>query len=142
MIRRPPRSTLFPYTTLFRSLPEARDAGLHFQQAPPVPDVVGLELIGDRGAWPDERHLAPQDIEELGELVQTGPSEEPPDRSHPWIGGDLVNDFAVCLGRPGTGGFPGGPLYPLPVGAGNSGGRHWGETATDGRGVLMGRFSF
>src|SRR2546422_2807527 len=24
MIRRPPRSTLFPYTTLFRSLPEAR----------------------------------------------------------------------------------------------------------------------
>src|SRR3712207_8960786 len=25
MIRRPPRSTLFPYTTLFRSLPGARD---------------------------------------------------------------------------------------------------------------------
>src|SRR2546425_2086511 len=34
MIRRPPRSTLFPYTTLFRSLPErvaepGRDPGLH-----------------------------------------------------------------------------------------------------------------
>src|SRR2546422_4814415 len=27
MIRRPPRSTLFPYTTLFRSLPDARDPG-------------------------------------------------------------------------------------------------------------------
>src|SRR2546422_5963780 len=27
MIRRPPRSTLFPYTTLFRSLPEARRGG-------------------------------------------------------------------------------------------------------------------
>src|SRR5438552_11459475 len=26
MIRRPPRSTLFPYTTLFRSLPSARRA--------------------------------------------------------------------------------------------------------------------
>src|SRR3712207_7566793 len=26
MIRRPPRSTLFPYTTLFRSSPEARSA--------------------------------------------------------------------------------------------------------------------
>src|SRR5256885_12957770 len=26
MIRRPPRSTLFPYTTLFRSLDEERDA--------------------------------------------------------------------------------------------------------------------
>src|SRR6266852_4812645 len=32
MIRRPPRSTLFPYTTLFRSVPRrqaARTAGLH-----------------------------------------------------------------------------------------------------------------
>src|SRR2546427_5423523 len=27
MIRRPPRSTLFPYTTLFRSPPSARAAG-------------------------------------------------------------------------------------------------------------------
>src|SRR2546422_2632513 len=27
MIRRPPRSTLFPYTTLFRSLPRDRAAG-------------------------------------------------------------------------------------------------------------------
>src|SRR2546427_3550963 len=26
MIRRPPRSTLFPYTTLFRSVPEGREA--------------------------------------------------------------------------------------------------------------------
>src|SRR5256885_3505501 len=29
MIRRPPRSTLFPYTTLFRSLPEAPRHGGH-----------------------------------------------------------------------------------------------------------------
>src|SRR5256885_9625013 len=27
MIRRPPRSTLFPYTTLFRSISETRDLG-------------------------------------------------------------------------------------------------------------------
>src|SRR3712207_8135672 len=27
MIRRPPRSTLFPYTTLFRSLPRSDEAG-------------------------------------------------------------------------------------------------------------------
>src|SRR2546422_7516069 len=34
MIRRPPRSTLFPYTTLFRSLrpPWAREARLHRRQ--------------------------------------------------------------------------------------------------------------
>src|SRR2546422_5098764 len=29
MIRRPPRSTLFPYTTLFRSLPEPQALRLH-----------------------------------------------------------------------------------------------------------------
>src|SRR5258707_5042348 len=29
MIRRPPRSTLFPYTTLFRSFQRAADAELH-----------------------------------------------------------------------------------------------------------------
>src|SRR5687767_15648867 len=29
MIRRPPRSTLFPYTTLFRSQPHARRAEAH-----------------------------------------------------------------------------------------------------------------
>src|SRR3989442_11521347 len=46
MIRRPPRSTLFPYTTLFRSLPELRaahrvarqhHAGLVAAAAGPVP---------------------------------------------------------------------------------------------------------
>src|SRR2546426_5655659 len=30
MIRRPPRSTLFPYTTLFRSRPHARRLGRRF----------------------------------------------------------------------------------------------------------------
>src|SRR3712207_8471735 len=39
MIRRPPRSTLFPYTTLFRSLPlhrpVARLGGLCLPQVPP-----------------------------------------------------------------------------------------------------------
>src|SRR2546422_5231144 len=34
MIRRPPRSTLFPYTTLFRSLGFADDQGEH----PPIRD--------------------------------------------------------------------------------------------------------
>src|SRR5256885_5956523 len=29
MIRRPPRSTLFPYTTLFRSVPAASIPGIH-----------------------------------------------------------------------------------------------------------------
>src|SRR2546422_8227511 len=45
MIRRPPRSTLFPYTTLFRSL---RDRELRFLGRVEVDDLV--------------RHLAPDDL--------------------------------------------------------------------------------
>src|SRR3712207_7421266 len=48
MIRRPPRSTLFPYTTLFRSTVieyEGRivvvDTGLMF----PTPDQLGIDLV-------------------------------------------------------------------------------------------------
>src|SRR3712207_7700857 len=44
MIRRPPRSTLFPYTTLFRSglrRPVLRRAEVHLGVAEPVPDAVG-----------------------------------------------------------------------------------------------------
>src|SRR5712664_4431995 len=39
MIRRPPRSTLFPYTTLFRSRsrPRAGNRSAHFARAPPQP---------------------------------------------------------------------------------------------------------
>src|SRR2546422_5593549 len=44
MIRRPPRSTLFPYTTLFRSL-----ANGHPVQSRGLPDQrLSLELLRDR----------------------------------------------------------------------------------------------
>src|SRR2546422_4547846 len=39
MIRRPPRSTLFPYTTLFRSPSPGR-----------TEDAIPLQLLGDRAA--------------------------------------------------------------------------------------------
>src|SRR3989442_4787399 len=42
MIRRPPRSTLFPYTTLFRSLQREPAAG---GDGHVVPQVQGLELV-------------------------------------------------------------------------------------------------
>src|SRR5258706_1563709 len=46
MIRRPPRSTLFPYTTLFRS--ERRAAELSRDQALPTPQALA-GLVGARG---------------------------------------------------------------------------------------------
>src|SRR3712207_7609304 len=56
MIRRPPRSTLFPYTTLFRSSPHrARDEGRHEHLRPgdgPRPrreDLRGGARPGARG---------------------------------------------------------------------------------------------
>src|SRR5688572_32190488 len=48
MIRRPPRSTLFPYTTLFRSIHEAlrRRSGLAAAGAPAP--LGGLRMAGQR----------------------------------------------------------------------------------------------
>src|SRR5687768_18226542 len=43
MIRRPPRSTLFPYTTLFRSLGASR-AGNVICEALTVNDELGMEV--------------------------------------------------------------------------------------------------
>src|SRR5688572_31337557 len=54
MIRRPPRSTLFPYTTLFRSEAEAHGNGAvflrHEEHVQPQGRVV---VVVDRGAEPD-----------------------------------------------------------------------------------------
>src|SRR3989454_1033672 len=78
-------------------LPEAGDPGLHVQQAPAVPDVVGLELVRDRGARADHRHLPSQDIEKLWKLVQAGLPQEPPGTRQSRIRGDLV-DVAIRSG--------------------------------------------
>src|SRR3712207_8960708 len=55
MIRRPPRSTLFPYTTLFRS--GVREAIAHWASLYPRPrdvdeviELAGLEEVADRRA--------------------------------------------------------------------------------------------
>src|SRR2546422_8185622 len=53
MIRRPPRSTLFPYTTLFRSLagPALRVAAARNQAGA----LQHLKMLGDRGLAHRER---------------------------------------------------------------------------------------
>src|SRR2546422_8413479 len=50
MIRRPPRSTLFPYTTLFRS-----DDGDENGQAHPHPEAAGAYLVGGAPAGRDRK---------------------------------------------------------------------------------------
>src|SRR3989454_6686655 len=75
MIRRPPRSTLFPYTTLFRS--DRRDAD----------SVLAAALSGDRGG-PDlgPPDLAPgEPVERAVAVVVLGPDRNrraPPLRGH------------------------------------------------------------
>src|SRR2546422_5280903 len=57
MIRRPPRSTLFPYTTLFRSrrqaglrrLRDEMEGGGPRRRRPPVPAVLGRRQAARRG---------------------------------------------------------------------------------------------
>src|SRR2546426_6111233 len=87
MIRRPPRSTLFPYTTLFRSPPEpgeeggdgrevdrrqARTAGAHAGVAAVrsgQPAVVSLEVRHvEVGAASQEGHEAQRSEEHTSEL--------------------------------------------------------------------------
>src|SRR5688572_32643024 len=52
MIRRPPRSTLFPYTTLFRSIPDPRN-----QLVKPVSEMAWMDYYvrgkGQKFAWRD-----------------------------------------------------------------------------------------
>src|SRR2546427_6398197 len=50
MIRRPPRSTLFPYTTLFRS-----DGGLHHPRARRDPLVLGARVRTEAGRRAGDR---------------------------------------------------------------------------------------
>src|SRR5258708_17284838 len=48
MIRRPPRSTLFPYTTLFRSLPVGRDSPII--PAPRTGTPISKLFLGGAGS--------------------------------------------------------------------------------------------
>src|SRR2546427_2558777 len=70
MIRRPPRSTLFPYTTLFRS--PVRHDMRWFQVARRADLVFNLcEGVHGRSEW--EEHV-------VGALEFAGELERPPDR--------------------------------------------------------------
>src|SRR2546427_7075113 len=58
MIRRPPRSTLFPYTTLFRSVPLVRSERLIERRAGQGVDIVGERLETDVPHDRSEEHTS------------------------------------------------------------------------------------
>src|SRR5687767_15548272 len=75
MIRRPPRSTLFPYTTLFRSEPLSRDE-LHRVEVQPVGladaehrDDVGVVQLRRRPRLPPEPVRSEEHTSELQSLA-------------------------------------------------------------------------
>src|SRR3712207_8954275 len=66
MIRRPPRSTLFPYTTLFRS-----QAAL-----PPSPHTMNVQRSVTRRARNGMKAVLPNRIEQIPQTRQNPRSEE------------------------------------------------------------------
>ena len=77
MIRRPPRSTLFPYTTLFRSSMGGRRRQRHFIKfpklaAPPQRLRRGLSATNDLSSVNPGRHLARQDLLRFASLRVLG----------------------------------------------------------------------
>src|SRR3989442_5592510 len=97
MIRRPPRSTLFPYTTLFRSdlpLSQARGRGRSMRREHDFPQPVGKDERAERRTDPPvQRH----------EGGETGSISEIPAKTRYRVindGGMLyqfLGDSVVCL---------------------------------------------
>src|SRR3712207_6872525 len=61
MIRRPPRSTLFPYTTLFRSGQHAEPAGRALEPDVHEPERGVHRLVRERRPGPVQLQLHPPD---------------------------------------------------------------------------------
>src|SRR2546421_12617393 len=74
MIRRPPRSTLFPYTTLFRSEVDVPEVGARVENMNSVEKVVGgivVDLGDDAGAgvFPGRSEEHTSELQSRSDLV-------------------------------------------------------------------------
>src|SRR3712207_7411168 len=97
MIRRPPRSTLFPYPTLFRSA-EARVGGVGEDQVARLRRAVGVGLAGEPEDRQDQRLVGRPD--RLGD----GRRRDPADRKSTRLNSSHANiSYAVfCLKKQQT----------------------------------------
>src|SRR5256884_7442446 len=83
MIRRPPRSTLFPYTTLFRSAADLEEAAAELQAA----GIDARWIAADCANEADIERLAAETLERLGQvdilINNAGASWGAPAEEHP-----------------------------------------------------------
>src|SRR5437899_7348632 len=87
MIRRPPRSTLFPYTTLFRSVRAPSEASSPIRS---VARGLGSRGRGDGGAQRSEEHTS--ELQSLRHLVCRLLLEKKKKREDKYVG-IVVNAF-------------------------------------------------
>src|SRR3712207_7306446 len=69
MIRRPPRSTLFPYTTLFRSCREQHPEGEQRRQQPDPPARHDQRGHQSARQQPEQRRRVPERLEDVGDRL-------------------------------------------------------------------------
>src|SRR5579859_4295569 len=79
-------------------LPESGDSWFDLEHTATVPGLIRLQLIGNRRARPNQRHVTLQHVDELGELVQTGLADEPADTCDTRILLDFVDDIFLSAG--------------------------------------------
>src|SRR3712207_8373292 len=74
MIRRPPRSTLFPYTTLFRSLPVENELLTKLGQSLVRGNLTDMELLARTDDNPDIQILPDANVIKIGgqSLIERG----------------------------------------------------------------------
>src|SRR3712207_7700709 len=96
MIRRPPRSTLFPYTTLFRSRPPRAGAGRHAAVGDGAGARAGRGRLAQRVAGADrarsEEHTS--ELQSRQYLVCRLLLEKQPEYQSPWV---LSSDFTPLV---------------------------------------------
>src|SRR3712207_7682014 len=102
MIRRPPRSTLFPYTTLFRSDSDLREAAKR-QATYAIREMVTKTVtVGEAERLRSEEHTS--ELQSRQYLVCRLLLEKKKKYTTPFISNDSreINDISLCLLHRGT----------------------------------------
>src|SRR3712207_7621256 len=95
MIRRPPRSTLFPYTTLFRSVVEAHEAGPGDRGRHRM-EAIEPAGIGDQARPLRLEGLPDRAVAELGMAMRLGAGDALVERSEEHTSELQSRQYLVC----------------------------------------------